>query len=52
MPAHLRTALTQVQLTIPVSAGRPVLGTWQGIFLFEHRRNTPERQIALHLVGE
>ena len=52
MPAHLRAALTQVQLTIPVRDGRPVLGTWQGIFLFEHRRNTPERQIALHLVGE
>jgi len=52
MPAHLRAALTQIQLTIPVSAGRPVLGTWQGIFLFEHRRNTPERQIVLHLVGE
>ena len=52
MPAHLRAALTQVQLTIPVRDGRPVLGTWQGIFLFEHRRNMPERQIALHLVGE
>jgi secondary thiamine-phosphate synthase enzyme len=52
MPAHLRTALTQVQLAIPVSNGRPVLGTWQGIFLFEHRRSTPERQIVLHLVGE
>ena len=52
MPAHLRTALTQVQLTIPVSDGRPVLGTWQGIFLFEHRRSTPERHIVLHLVGE
>jgi secondary thiamine-phosphate synthase enzyme len=52
MPAHLRSALTQVQLTIPVNDGRPVLGTWQGIFLFEHRRSTPERQIILHLVGE
>jgi secondary thiamine-phosphate synthase enzyme len=52
MPAHLRSALTQVQLTIPVSNGRLALGTWQGIFLFEHRRNTPERQIALHLFGE
>ena len=52
MPAHLRTALTATQLSIPVHEGRPVLGTWQGIFLFEHRRNTPEREIALHLVGE
>ena len=52
MPAHLRTALTQTQLSIPVSSGRLALGTWQGIFLFEHRRNTPERQIALHLLGE
>jgi secondary thiamine-phosphate synthase enzyme len=52
MPAHLRSALTQTQLSIPVQDGRLVLGTWQGIFLFEHRRNTPERQIALHLIGE
>lgn len=52
MPAHLRTALTATQLSIPVQDGGPVLGTWQGIFLFEHRRNTPERQIALHLIGE
>lgn len=52
MPAHLRTALTATQLSIPVKDGRAVLGTWQGIFLFEHRRNTPERHIALHLIGE
>lgn len=52
MPAHLRTALTETQLSIPVKEGRPVLGTWQGIFLFEHRRSTPERHIALHLIGE
>src|SRR5689334_22312301 len=52
MPAHLRTALTATQLSIPVQDGRPLLGTWQGIFLFEHRRNTPEREVALHLVGE
>jgi secondary thiamine-phosphate synthase enzyme len=52
MPAHLRTALTQTHLSIPVEGGRLVVGTWQGIFLFEHRRNTPEREIALHLVGE
>jgi secondary thiamine-phosphate synthase enzyme len=52
MPAHLRSTLTQTQLSIPVQARRMVLGTWQGIFLFEHRRNTPEREIALHLIGE
>ena len=52
MPAHLRSALTQTQLTIPVQNGRLALGTWQGIFLFEHRRNTPQRQVALHLIGE
>ena len=52
MPAHLRTALTATQLSIPVSGGEPLLGTWQGIFLFEHRHATPVREIALHLVGE
>ena len=52
MPAHLRSALTATQLSIPVREGSLVLGTWQGIFLFEHRRGTPERQIAMHLVGE
>ena len=52
MPAHLRAALTQTQLSIPVTGGRLALGTWQGIFLFEHRRAAPERQLVLHLVGE
>ena len=52
MPAHLRTALTATQLSIPVRSGEPVLGTWQGVFLFEHRRSTPPREIVLHLVGE
>lgn len=52
MPAHLRTALTSTQLSIPVSNGKPSLGTWQGIFLFEHRRSTPVREIALHLIGQ
>src|SRR3954447_7289424 len=52
MPAHLRSALTQTQLSVPIKSGQPVLGTWQGIFLFEHRRNTPQREIAMHLVGE
>ncbi|HEU5481729.1 MAG TPA: secondary thiamine-phosphate synthase enzyme YjbQ [Sphingomicrobium sp.] len=52
MPAHIRSALTQTQLSIPVQDGRMVLGTWQGIFLFEHRRGTPVRRIAVNLVGE
>jgi len=52
MPAHLRTALTGVQVSIPVSEGRMALGTWQGIYLFEHRRRPHERELALHLIGE
>ena len=52
MPAHLRSALTATQLSIPVQNGRLALGTWQGIFLFEHRRSPSEREIALHLGGE
>jgi secondary thiamine-phosphate synthase enzyme len=52
MPAHLRTALTQVQLSIPVIDGRLALGTWQGIYLFEHRRRPHRRSLALHLIGE
>ena len=52
MPAHLRTALTATQLSIPVINGELALGTWQGIYLFEHRRSTPERQVALHVIGE
>jgi secondary thiamine-phosphate synthase enzyme len=51
MPAHLRTALTHVQLSIPVVEGRLALGTWQGIYLFEHRRRPHEREIVLHLIG-
>lgn len=52
MPAHLRTALTQVQLSIPLIDGRLALGTWQGIYLFEHRRRPHRRSLALHLIGE
>jgi secondary thiamine-phosphate synthase enzyme len=52
MPAHLKTALTQVQLTIPVVGGELVLGTWQGVYLFEHRVHPHSRQIVLHLIGE
>jgi secondary thiamine-phosphate synthase enzyme len=52
MPAHIRTALTQVQLSIPLIDGRLALGTWQGIYLFEHRRRGHARSLALHLLGE
>lgn len=52
MPAHLRTALTATQLAIPVQDGQPVLGTWQGIYLFEHRRAAHQRSVVLHLLGE
>jgi secondary thiamine-phosphate synthase enzyme len=52
MPAHLRAALTQSQLSIPIMEGKLVLGTWQGIYLFEHRRNPHRREIVLHLIGE
>jgi secondary thiamine-phosphate synthase enzyme len=52
MPAHLKTALTQVQLNVPVLEGKLMLGTWQGIYLFEHRDRPGEREIVLHLAGE
>jgi secondary thiamine-phosphate synthase enzyme len=51
MPAHIRAALTQTQLSIPVAGGAMMLGAWQGIFVFEHRRATHRRLIALHLFG-
>jgi secondary thiamine-phosphate synthase enzyme len=52
MPAHLKTALTQVQLSIPILNGSLVLGTWQGVYLFEHRVHPHRREIVLHLLGE
>jgi secondary thiamine-phosphate synthase enzyme len=51
MPAHIRTALTNVHLSIPLISGRLALGTWQGVYLFEHRRRPHAREIALHLIG-
>ena len=51
MPAHLRTALTQSHLAVPLIEGRLALGTWQGIYLFEHRRRPHLRTLALHLIG-
>lgn len=52
MPAHVRTALTTVNLSVPLRNGRLTLGTWQGIYLWEHRRAPHRRQIVLHYIGE
>ena len=52
MPAHIRTALTTVNLSIPLHNGRLTLGTWQGIYMWEHRRAPHSRQVALHFIGE
>ena len=52
MPAHIRAALTQTQLSIPVANGRMALGTWQGLYVWEHRRAPHRREIALHLIGD
>ena len=52
MPAHVRTALTQTSLSIPILQGEVALGQWQGIFLFEHRRMAMTRHVLLHVLGE
>lgn len=52
MPAHVRSALTQTSLSIPVTEGSLALGTWQGIFLYEHRLASHQRKILMHLIGE
>ena len=52
MPAHVRAALTAVNLSIPVRGGAPALGTWQGIYLWEHRRHPHTRRITAHFIGE
>jgi secondary thiamine-phosphate synthase enzyme len=52
MPAHIRAALTETQLSIPIEGGQLLLGTWQGIYLFEHRRAPHRREIVLHVIGE
>jgi secondary thiamine-phosphate synthase enzyme len=52
MPAHIRAALTDTQLSIPVVDGQPVLGTWQGIYVFEHRASPHRRKVVLHILGE
>ena len=51
MPAHIRAALTLTQLSIPVEGGRLALGTWQGVYLFEHRAAAHRRSVVLHLLG-
>jgi secondary thiamine-phosphate synthase enzyme len=52
MPSHIRSALTQASLSIPVADGAMVLGTWQGIYVFEHRRGARAREVVLHLIGD
>ncbi len=52
MPAHVRTALTSVNLSIPITGGRLALGTWQGVFLWEHRHTGHHRKVTVHLLGE
>ena len=52
MPAHIKAALTQTSIAIPVVEGEPVFGTWQGIYLFEHRRRPHRREVVLHLIGD
>ena len=52
MPAHIRAALTLTQLSIPIEQGRMVLGTWQGVYLFEHRAAPHRRSVVLHVIGE
>lgn len=52
MPAHVRSALTSTTLSVPVVGGRPQLGTWQGVYLYEHRDHPHRRRIAAHLIGE
>ncbi|EHK57319.1 secondary thiamine-phosphate synthase enzyme YjbQ [Allomesorhizobium alhagi] len=51
MPAHIKAALTAVSLSVPVTSGRLALGTWQGLYLFEHRESPHRREIVLHLGG-
>jgi len=52
MPAHVRTALTTVNLSLPLQSGRLALGTWQGIYLWEHRKAPHSRRVAMHFIGE
>jgi secondary thiamine-phosphate synthase enzyme len=52
MPSHIRAALTQASIAIPVADGRAALGTWQGLYVFEHRDAPHRREVMLHVIGE
>ncbi|MDB5587107.1 MAG: YjbQ family protein [Devosia sp.] len=52
MPAHIKAALTQTSIAIPIAQGSPVFGTWQGIYLFEHRTSPHRREVVLHIIGD
>jgi secondary thiamine-phosphate synthase enzyme len=52
MPSHIRSSLTQTSIAIPVRGGKPVLGTWQGLYVFEHRDAPHRREVLLHYIGE
>lgn len=52
MPAHIKSTLTQVSLGIPIMSGHPALGTWQGVYLFEHRKQVHQREVIVHLSGD
>jgi secondary thiamine-phosphate synthase enzyme len=52
MPAHVRSALTATQLSIPVTDGALALGTWQGVYLYEHRQASHRRRVVLHYIGD
>ena len=51
LPAHVKSALTQSSISIPIAEGQPMLGTWQGLYLFEHRVRPHRRQVVLHIIG-
>jgi secondary thiamine-phosphate synthase enzyme len=52
MPSHIRSAITQTSITIPVKGGKPALGTWQGLYVFEHRDAPHTREVLLHFIGD
>ncbi len=52
MPSHIRSALTATSVTIPVRRGKPALGIWQGLYVFEHRDAAHEREVLLHFIGD
>ena len=51
MPAHIKSSLTNNQITLSIKNGKPLIGTWQGLYLFEHRLNTQNRKIVFHFIG-